>query len=56
MSVCPPADAENNLLLLIVVYTVFVVAASVIGGIVSDRTGRRKGMVVVSALVQAARP
>ena len=49
----PPADAESNLLLLIVVYTVFVVAASVIGGLVSDRTGRRKPMVVVSALVQA---
>jgi MFS family permease len=48
----PAADAENNLLLLIVVYTVFVVAASVIGGLVSDRTGRRKSMVVVSALVQ----
>lgn len=49
----PPADAEDNLLLLIVVYTVFVVTASVIGGLVSDRTGRRKSMVVVSALVQA---
>ena len=49
----PPADAESNLLLLIVVYTVFVVAASVIGGLVSDRTGRRKSMVVVSALIQA---
>lgn len=49
----PAATAENSLLLLIVVYTVFVVAASVIGGLVSDRTGRRKGMVVGSALVQA---
>lgn len=49
----PAAEAENNLLLLIVVYTVFVVAASVISGIVSDRTGRRQGMVVGSALVQA---
>jgi len=49
----PPADAETNLLLLIVVYTVFVVAASVIGGLVSDRTGRRKPMVVFAALVQA---
>jgi MFS family permease len=48
-----PSEAESNLLLLIVVYTVFVVAASVIGGIVSDRTGRRKPMVVVSALLQA---
>ncbi len=48
-----PSEAESNLLLLIVVYTVFVVAASVVGGIVSDRTGRRKPMVVVSALLQA---
>ena len=47
------ADAENSLLLLIVVYTVFLVAASVIGGVVSDRTGRRKGMVVGAAVVQA---
>ncbi len=46
-------DAENSLLLLIVVYTVFLVAASVIGGVVSDRTGRRKGMVVGAAVVQA---
>jgi MFS family permease len=49
----PATEAENNLLLLIVVYTVFVVAASVVGGIVSDRTGRRKPMVVVSVLIQA---
>ena len=50
----PAAEAENNLLLLIVVYTVFVVTASVIGGLVSDRRGRRKPLVVVSALIQAA--
>lgn len=47
-----PADAENSLLLLIVVYTVFLVAASVAGGLLSDRTGRRTGMVVVALLVQ----
>ena len=44
--------AEDDLLLLIVVYTVFVVAASVISGWVSDRTGRRIGIVVGSAIVQ----
>lgn len=49
-----PAEAEERLLLLIVVYTVFVVAASIIGGRISDRTGRRRGLVVGSGLVQAA--
>jgi MFS family permease len=48
------AEAQDNLLLLIVVYTVFVVIASVGTGLVSDRTGRRRGLTVVSALVQAA--
>ncbi|GAA5032196.1 MFS transporter [Microbacterium fluvii] len=46
------AVAEDELLLLIVVYTVFVVAASVIAGWYSDRTGRRVGIVVASAIVQ----
>ncbi|GAA1952021.1 MFS transporter [Microbacterium deminutum] len=49
-----PAGAEDNLLLLIVVYTVFVVIASIAAGAVSDRTGRRKGLVVWSSLIQAA--
>lgn len=49
-----PAAAEEGLLLLIVVYTVFVVAASIIGGRYSDRTGRRRGLIVGSGLVQAA--
>lgn len=49
-----PAAAEERLLLLIVVYTVFVVIASIIGGRISDRTGRRRGLVVGSGLVQAA--
>lgn len=47
------AEAQDNLLLLIVVYTVFVVVASVVTGIVSDRTGRRRGLAVAAALVQA---
>lgn len=50
----PNAQAQDNLLLLIVVYTVFVVFASVITGIVSDRTGDRRGLTVAAALVQAA--
>lgn len=49
----PEADAETNLLLLIVVYTVFVVIASVATGMISDRTGRRRGLTVACALIQA---
>jgi len=49
----PAAQAEDDLLLLILVYTLFVVAASVIGGRYSDRTGRRRPLVVAAALVQA---
>ena len=47
-----PAAAEDDLLLLIVIYTVFVVGSSIVSGIVSDRTGRRVGIVVWSAIVQ----
>lgn len=50
----PHAEAETNLLLIIVIYTVFVVAASIIAGLVSDRIGRRRGLTVAAALVQAA--
>ncbi|CAI9386168.1 MFS transporter [Microbacterium sp. T2.11-28] len=46
--------AEDELLLLIVVYTVFVVAASVLAGRLSDRSGRRVGLIVAAASVQAA--
>lgn len=48
------AAAQDNLLLLIVVYTVFVVLASVVTGIVSDRTGRRRTLTVAATVVQAA--
>jgi len=50
----PSAEAQDNLLLLIVVYTVFVVFASVLTGLVSDRTGDRRGLTVIAAFVQAA--
>lgn len=46
-------SAEDNLLLVVVVYTVFVVAASVIAGLVSDRIGRRRRLAIAAALVQA---
>ena len=46
------AGAEDDLLLLIVVYTVFVVAASVIAGSISDRSGHRIALTVGSAVVQ----
>ncbi|WP_243225855.1 MFS transporter [Microbacterium sp. CIAB417] len=49
----PSETAEDELLLLIVVYTVFVVAASLVAGAISDRTGRRRVIVVVAGLVQA---
>ncbi|HZU95041.1 MAG TPA: MFS transporter, partial [Microbacterium sp.] len=50
----PNAQAQDNLLLLIVVYTVFVVLASVLTGLISDRTGDRRGLTVIAAFVQAA--
>jgi MFS family permease len=49
----PAESAEDDLLVLIVIYTVFVVAASLVAGAISDRTGRRKSIVIVAALVQA---
>jgi len=48
-----PDEAEENLLLIIVVYTVFVVAASIIAGNYSDRIGRRRGLTIAAAIVQA---
>ncbi|MFJ2552901.1 MFS transporter [Microbacterium sp. NPDC087591] len=50
----PNAAAQDNLLLLIVVYTVFVVLASVLTGIISDRTGNRRRLTVAATVVQAA--
>ncbi|WP_249204174.1 MFS transporter [Brevibacterium sp. SMBL_HHYL_HB1] len=50
----PAADAEGRLLELIVIYTIFVVLASVIVGMVSDRKGNRRLWTVLSAQVQAS--
>jgi len=49
----PGGKAEDGLALLIVVYTVATVLTVVIGGVVSDRTGRRKPSVIVSGYVMA---
>jgi len=50
----PGQTAADGLLILILIYTVCVVLASIVGGIISDRLGRRKLMVVVSGLLIAA--
>ena len=49
----PAAGAEDKLLVLIVIYTLFVVIASIIVGLITDRTGNRRLWAIVSALVQA---
>lgn len=49
----PASSAEDDLLVLIVIYTIFVVASSIVAGALSDRTGRRKPIVIIAALVQA---
>jgi MFS family permease len=50
----PGQTAADGLLVLIVIYTGCVVVASVAGGIVSDRRGRRKVLVTVSGVLMAA--
>src|SRR5580692_3370181 len=50
----PGQTAADGLLILILIYTVCVVLASIIGGIISDRRGRRKVMVTLSGLLMAA--
>ena len=49
----PGQKAEDGLLVLILIYTVAVVLTAVTGGVVSDRTGRRKLPVTVAGLVMA---
>jgi MFS family permease len=49
----PGQSAEKGLLLLIVVYTAATVLTVVVGGVISDRTGRRKPSVIISGLVMA---
>jgi len=47
------ANADDGLALLIVIYTVATVLTVVVGGVISDRTGRRKPLVIVSGYVMA---
>ena len=49
----PGQTAADGLLILILIYTGCVVLASIVGGIISDRSGRRKMMVTVSGLLMA---
>jgi MFS family permease len=50
----PGQTAADGLLILILIYTGCVVLTSIVGGIISDRRGRRKMMVTVSGLLMAA--
>jgi MFS family permease len=50
----PGQDAADGLLILIVIYTAGVVLTAIVGGIISDRLGRRKTMVLISGIVIAA--
>jgi MFS family permease len=50
----PGESAEDGVLVLILIYAAGAVATAVGGGMWSDRTGRRKPLVIVSSLVMAA--
>jgi MFS family permease len=50
----PGRSAEDGVLVLILIYAAGAVATAVGGGVWSDRTGRRKPLVIVSSLVMAA--
>lgn len=49
----PGRKAEDGLLVLVLIYTAGVVVTAVAGGVISDRSGRRKLPVTVSGLVMA---
>jgi MFS family permease len=46
-------DAQDDLLVLVFIYLVFVVVASLVAGVLSDRLGRRKAFVFISSTLQA---
>ena len=50
----PGQKADDGLLLLILVYTAATLLTVVLGGVISDRTGRRKPSVILSGYVMAA--
>ncbi|WP_017572293.1 MFS transporter [Nocardiopsis halotolerans] len=49
----PGSSATDGLLILICVYTAAVVCTTVVAGLVSDRIGRRRGMVFLGGVVSA---
>ena len=49
----PGQKAENGLLILISIYTVVVVITAVTGGMISDRSGRRKLPIAIAGLIMA---
>ncbi|WP_327344241.1 MFS transporter [Streptomyces europaeiscabiei] len=49
----PGREAEQGLLTLVVIYTIGIVLTAFIGGVVSDRLGRRKSLVTASGVVIA---
>jgi MFS family permease len=53
-SLFPGQTAADGLLILIVIYTAGVIVTAIVGGMISDRIGRRKMIVTVSGLVIAA--
>jgi MFS family permease len=50
----PGQTAADGLLILIVIYTAGVILTAIVGGIISDRLGRRKVMVTVAGIVVAS--
>lgn len=53
-NIFPGQTDEQGLLILTAIYTVMMVAAAILGGMLSDRIGRRKFMVTVSGLLIAS--
>jgi MFS family permease len=52
-TVFPGQPAENGLVILLLGYTAVVVVTAVISGVASDRSGRRRRLVVISGVVMA---
>lgn len=52
--VFPGHRAEEGLLVLILAYTAAAVVSTVVGGVISDRSGKRKPWVIASGLISAA--
>lgn len=50
----PGRTAEDGVLVLILIYAAGAVATAVVGGVLSDRSGRRKPLVITSSVVMAA--